>query len=178
MSQTVKVTKIGKSGKGKPIVYFDNRHGQTDGYLVNSKCYTPQEGMTIEADTASSSFEGKTFWWLNGWKEVKSATASGPSQDTGNGRSAPESPQAQPQKGWDIQSGDLSRYASNIVASAITAGLIKSPTDIYAWANAAYKSAEGLRRGDMWQEPQTGPDPSTHAGDPDDPGFEDSQIPF
>lgn len=172
---TVRVTRIGRSQKGKPIVYFDNKHGQTDGYLVSEKCQVPPDQSTIEAKTSSWDYQGKTFWGLNDWSFTKGQAipVSPPERST---------PTQAPSGGWDIQSGDLSRYASNIVASAITAGLIKSPTEINLWARAAYLTGQNLRQGyvDVYQP--SGPDPSTHADDPGreegDPGFDDSVVPF
>jgi hypothetical protein len=157
---TMTVTKIDSSQNGKPRIYADNRHDWKDAYYVKQGLYMPAVGQVIEADTSSQEFRpGRVTWFLNQWKAVNSPSAAvGAAQRACNGTpgpsslpnspmpgSQPISPPAQPLKGWDIQSGDLSRYASNIVASAITAGLIKEPQDVMRWASAAYASAEGLR---------------------------------
>ena len=150
----------------KPIAYFDNRHGNTDGYLLGAKCPTPPEGATIEADTKSWEYQGKTYWGLESWKLVESSPQArnfAPPQGSVNGQCAPQSP---PARGWDIQSGDLSRYASNIVASAITTGLIKDPEDILGWAAVAYVSGQRLRDGSYPAVTDFGarPDPSEDQG--------------
>ena len=170
----VRVTKIGKSRSGKPIAYFDNRHGQTDGYLLGAKCPTPQEGMTIEADTKSWVYQGKTYWGLESWKLVEASPQSRnylPHPDRGNGQSPPtEAP-----VGWDIQSGDLSRFVSNVVGSAIAAALIKEPVDLHRWVKSAYEAAESLRNGYQ----NDAPDPSErHDRDDGDPGFDGRGVPF
>lgn len=175
MANVVKVTKIGKARSGKPIVYFDHKHGQTDGFLVSQTCKVPAEGMTIEADTKSWDYRGETYWGLNDWKQVRDQSPQ--AFNSNNGQTPLVDAPAKALAGWDIQSGDLSRYASNIVASAITAGLIKQPSDIAVWSKAAYRAGEALKAGDM-----QGPDPSTHSGDPGredgDPGFDGRDTPF
>jgi hypothetical protein len=208
----VKVTKIGRAKSGKYIAYFDNRHGQTDCYLVSDKIAVPPEGVTIEADTNSWDFRGTTFWGLNSWKEVKGQAApqQSPASSGNANQNAAQQPLPQngssgngalnrltdgiaknpslpfinvPAKlaGWDIQSGDLSRYASNIVASAITAGLIKEPAQVVSWAAAAYTSGNSLREGLFVRSIPAGigaPDPNENQGqDMDDPDFDD-KIPF
>lgn len=168
----VRVTKIGKSSKGRPIAYFDGRHGQTDGFLVGNKCTAPQEGMLIEPDTSSSENQGKTYWWLNDWKPIKDS----PAQAVGAaGRSAVVDAPKEALKGWDVLPGDLSRFVSNVIGSAITAGLIKEPSDIRVWSRSAYRAAQSMREGFTEEE---GPDPSTHAGEPDRDDFDDRSIPF
>lgn len=168
----VKVTKTDKSQNGKDRVYLDGRHDWKDAFYVKAGQRIPTVGAMIEADTSSTTFPGKkeATWFLNSYKAVNMG---GATPVAGNGTSPPSEPPAQLQKGWDIQSGDLSRYASNIVASAITAGLVKVPGDINAWARAAYLSGQNLRQGYAeWSA--NGPDPSTHAGDP---GFGDDDLP-
>lgn len=173
-----KVTKVGKANSGKPIVYVDGKEGRTDGFLVPDKCTVPAQGMTIDAATKSWDYRGVTYWGLDGWTEIKlgGGGLSRESPTAGAALPAVDAP-AKALAGWDIASGDLSRYASNIVASAITAGLIKEPSDIAVWSKAAYRAGEALKAGDM-----QGPDPSTHAGDPGredgDPGFDGRDVPF
>jgi hypothetical protein len=70
--------------------------------------------------------------------------------------------------GWpDVPTGDLSRFVSNIVGQAITAGLIKAPTDIAPWVAAAYRGAEDMRSGKV--KDFDSPIPK-FVSDPDDPG--------
>ncbi len=172
----VKVTKVGKAASGKPIAYFDGKEGRTDGFLVSDKCHVPVVGMTIDADTKSWEYRGATYWGLNGWRQVTAPNY--PSANEVMNRAVdtiaqnPSKPFAQ--TGWDIQSGDLSRYASNIVASAITAGLIKTPSEIAGWAKAAYMSGNALKSGYAFQDL---PDPNEDQ-DRDPDGFDDKSIPF
>lgn len=154
----VTVTKIGKARSGKPIAYFDQKHGQTDGFLVSDKCNVPIEGMVIDADTASSNFKGSTFWWLNGYKVLQASPQSQgftPPQGTGNGQSAPVAP---PAKGWSIENGDLSRFVSNLVGQAISGGLIKTPAQVMEWTLAGYDAGNALRTGTFKFVPR--PDPN------------------
>jgi hypothetical protein len=178
VSQVVKVTKIGKSGKGKPIAYFDNRHGQTDGFLVSDKCAIPPEGATIDANTASWQYRDITYWGLNSWKLVEASPQSrnfAPPPDRGNGQSAPVAAPMQPQRGWGVAPMNLCAFVSNIVANAIHAGLIKEPVDIHRWTKSAYGAAESLRNGFAHQEADR-PDPSEDHGREDE--FDDEHLPF
>jgi len=68
-----------------------------------------------------------------------------------------------------------------VLATAITAGLIKYPGDLGAWSNAAQKALHRLRDGKFEAEDvvngsytEQGPDPTEDQGHPD---FEDD-IPF
>lgn len=132
---TVKVTKSDKTQKGKPYVCFDGKNTWQDFYYLGRDVERPEVGLTIEANTSSKTFDdGKTIWFLNGWKEVKQEAPKG------NGRIASQS-------GWNIEPGDLSRLASNLVATAIEKGLIENPEDIYPWIAAAYRAGNQLRTG-------------------------------
>jgi len=171
----VTVTKHDQSQNKKDRVYFDNKHNWQDAFYVKQGLYLPPVGMTIDADTSSSEFRGQTYWYLNGFKEVKGAPVSAPPTSRGNGQSAPQSPPMQPGRGWnDVPTGDLSRFVSNVVGSAIAAGLIKDPKEVYRWVEAGYEAGQAMRTGQFHEE---GPDPATHAGTPDR-DFTDSEIPF
>ena len=139
---TYTVTKTDVSSKGKPRVYFDNRHAWQDAYYVSPNIQSPEVGMTIEADTASQTFAGAkgATWFLNGWK---------PKDVSGLAPSVVQEyrEKIKPSKGWAIEPGDLSRFASNVVGSAIAANLIKTPTDLHPWIATAYSALQGLREG-------------------------------
>ena len=181
---TVTVTKVGKSRSNKDVVYFDNKHDFQDAYYIGNKCPSiPQVGQLIEPSASSSEFRGNTYWYLNSWKGVGTSPARPVDTPQGSDQSAPR----EPLKGWDIQSGDLSRYVSNVVGSAIAAGLIKTPLQLLEWSGVAYVSAESLRNGtaNAMGISTVRPDPNTHAGDPASDlqgaldSFEgDNKIPF
>jgi hypothetical protein len=130
----VTVTKADTSKGGAPRVYFDNKHDWKDAYYVGKKIEAPAVGLTIEANTSSRDYQGKTYWYLNSWNAPnppKNFTAASPPKP----------------KGWDIDYGDLSRLVSNIIGSAIEAKLINDPDEIGIWVAAAYRAGETLRSG-------------------------------
>jgi hypothetical protein len=94
-------------------------------------------------------------YFLNAWKPAPAANGaaqqlaanSAAQQPAISPAASPAATIAKPPAGWDIPTGDLSRFASNIVGQAITAGLIKKPGDVAGWTAAAYRSAECLRSG-------------------------------
>jgi len=81
-----------------------------------------QSGMTIEADIEESEYNGKTNFWIKAWK--------------------PTEAQADTQQPTGTNGVNWMPFASNTVAHAITAGLIKSPDEIKAWVFAAKEAAE------------------------------------
>lgn len=81
-----------------------------------------QAGMTIEADTEESEYQGKTNVWIKAWQKVQ--------EDT---------PQTTGTNGVNL---NWLPFASNAVAHAITAGLIKGPGDIKAWVHAVKEAVE------------------------------------
>lgn len=133
------VTKSDRTQKGKPRVYFDNKHGWADAFYLGNQVPLPDMGAVIEAQTASKTFEdGKTIWFLNSWKTALHASA------------APQLPPPVVNPGsWAIDYGDCSRFVSNVLGSAIGGGLIKTPQDIHPWVSASYKALEGLRKGKL-----------------------------
>lgn len=88
-------------------------------------------GMTIEAEVEDGQF-GK---WINAYKKV------------GNGSAAP---QAGPGAGHSTAANPAGAapvwlpFASNTVAHAINAGIIKEPADVKAWAAAAKQAFQEL----------------------------------
>lgn len=85
-----------------------------------------QVGMTIDAETKDSQFNGKTNTWIEKWKATAATTT--PPGTNAQGAAA------------------YMPFVSNTVAHAISAGLIQNPSQITAWANAAYVAA--VRLGD------------------------------
>lgn len=80
-----------------------------------------QAGMTIDAETKVSEYQGKQNTWIEKWKQTTAATPSPQAGTNGNAAYMP--------------------FVSNTVAHAISAGLITTPDQIAAWANAAYVAA-------------------------------------
>lgn len=140
MPNIVTVTNIDQSKSGKTRVFFDGRNDWQAAVYLGQKCNgCPPKGARIEADTSSKTFEdGKTVWFLNRWKAIPASQQP---------ILAPQMANQKPPAGWDIQSGDLSRFASNVVGQAITAGLITTPSQVAPWTAAAYRAAEDLRSG-------------------------------
>src|SRR5687767_5157285 len=76
-----------------------------------------QQGMTIEATTEDSAYNGKTYTWIQSWSPVAGAPTPAPAaaaKPNGSSGSVGGSPVWLP-------------MASNAVAHAIAAGLIKDP---------------------------------------------------
>lgn len=134
------VTKADTSKGGAPRVYFDGKHDWKDAFYVSKKITAPEVGAVIDANTASNDYQGKTYWYLNGWKLAQGAQ---------NGAPTPNATLGKPStfKGWNIDAGDLSRFVSNVVGSAIAAQFITDPEQIGPWVAAAYRAGEQLRNG-------------------------------
>lgn len=81
-------------------------------------------GMTIEAETEDSEYQGKTLVWIKKYKKANGSAASAPSGSAGN---LPYMP-----------------FVSNTVAHAIAAGCIKNPSEVAAWAKAAIEAVRDL----------------------------------
>ena len=169
MTNIVTVTYQDKSKSGKDRVYFDGKNNWQEAFYVGQKCNgVPPMGATIDADTSSKDFNGHTTWFLNRWKPVNQSA---------NPQSSASAP---PQKfiaGWDIPTGDLSRFVSNVIGSAIAAGLIKLPTDIAAWVAASYDAGNALKSGKV--EHFNDPVPKFVEPDPtEEQGFDDDSDPI
>lgn len=177
----VTVTKADKSKNGKDRVFFDNRHNWQDAYYVSAKCAVPAVGQVIEPETSSKDFnnDGKLTWFLNAYKpagSVNANTAAVLSAELGKKVEIKD-------KGWDIPTGDLSRFVSNVLGSAIAANRIEFPSEMAPWIAAAYRALEGLRAGKPLETDELllplAPDSTEDQGyDPEDPGFEEDPIPF
>lgn len=84
-------------------------------------------GMTIEAETEESEYNGKTYVWVKKWKPVQAVAA------------AIQTPQA----GTNVTPWWMP-FVSNVTAHAIQAGIIQTPSQIEAWAVAARNAAHKL----------------------------------
>lgn len=133
------VTKHGTTKSGKAVVYFDNKHNYTDMIFLGDT-EAPPVGSLIDADTASSRRDGKTFWFLNGWGLAPNSQPA--PQGTWKPQTTvplnatapmPEAPKPAP-AGY---SEPERMFVSNIVAAAVTAGHAKDPIDLIAWASGA-----------------------------------------
>jgi hypothetical protein len=87
-------------------------------------------GMTIDAETEASEYNGKTNTWIKKYKAVNGSAAPHPAQ--------PPAAQSTNTDRWYMP------FVSNTVAHAINAGIIKEPTDIKIWAAAAKQAAQEL----------------------------------
>jgi hypothetical protein len=106
-----------KSGKSLLVKCGSNTYfAKTDSGL--------SAGMTIEAETKDSEYQGKTLTWIERWKDAPASAQKAPSAPAMNA-GAP----------WYLP------FVSNTVAHAIAAGLIKEPHDILPWAHGAKAAA-------------------------------------
>lgn len=106
------VQEFARSKKGAPQVKIDGKY-----YFVG-KCNIDGLSVGDRIEFESNVFGDRgTLYGLQTWK------LTGPPVPKGNG-------QAPASAGVD---GDQLRYASNVVANAIQAGLIKEPRDITRW---------------------------------------------
>jgi hypothetical protein len=152
----VTVTKADVSTKGKPRVYFDNKHNWQDAVYIGNSCgAAPVVGQVIDADTSSQRFQNarSDTWFLNRWTAAtQPPSQQGPFLTDKNGHLIvhTETMVNKLKQGWpDLPTGDMLRWVSNVVGSAIAANLIKTPSDIAQWVGASYRAAESLRSGDV-----------------------------
>lgn len=82
-------------------------------------------GMTIDAETKDSDYNGKTYTWVEKWKPVAAPQTSGNASGQVSGTA------------W-------LPFASNTVAHAINAGLITTPEQVKVWAASAKQAFEEL----------------------------------
>ena len=89
-------------------------------------------GMTIEAELKESFFNGKTNIWIEKYKAVNGSAApqAGASPERSQGPLVDRERPAVAAPPW-------LPFASNTVAHAINAGIIKEPADVKQWAAAA-----------------------------------------
>lgn len=113
------VQEFARSKKGAPQVKIGGKY-----YFVGKANI---DGLNVgdEIEFESNVFGDRgTLYGLQSWRPSKVAPKQ---QSNGNGHAAPA-------PAFD---GDMLRYASNVVANAIQAGLIKGPRDITPWFWAA-----------------------------------------
>jgi len=170
---TYTVSKVEKSKTGKDRVYLNGATSWKDAYYVGNRCNgVPPVGATIEIDSSSKRFDGASqdTWFISSWR-----LAVAPSQKTVVVGQVIPTPY-----GWSIDAGDLTRFASNLIANAITAGIIKEPAQILPWAKSAYEAGEALKKGKFEAVDVVNgsfapdPDPNEDQGHPE---FDDD-IPF
>jgi hypothetical protein len=199
----VTVTHADQSKAGKQRIYVGGKNNWQDAIYVGQRCASvPPVGATIDANMSSKTFpDGRQMWFLNSWAPVNGSqpqqvqqNSSGqggdprayPGQPGNPSQPNPNFPQAPIAKpaGWDIPTGDLSRFVSNVIGSAIAANLIKTPSDISMWVGASYRAAESLRSGDVPEFDSdvprfVEPDPAERQGfEEGDPGFDPNTDPF
>lgn len=139
--ETFTVSKIDKTKTGKDRVYLNGATSWQDAYYVGNRCNgVPPVGATIEIDSSSKRFDGASqdTWFINSWRL---AIPAAPQKTVVMGQVIPT------HEGWTIDAGDLTRFASNLIANAITAGIIKEPAQILPWAKCAYEAGEALKKG-------------------------------
>lgn len=93
------------------------------------------QGMTIEAETKASEYNGKTNIWIEKWRRIGNGAAAAPAQQT----ASPEAPAS----GINMA---FMPFVSNVVAHAIQAGHVQAPGDIQKWAQSAYSTALSLEK--------------------------------
>lgn len=110
------VAEVKPTKSGKSVVV---KAGGKDYFAKTDQGITA--GITIEAETKDSDYNGKTLVWIEKWHPVtQPAPAPAQSSNSANCLSAPWLP-----------------FASNTVAHAIQAGIITAPNQIEAWTRAA-----------------------------------------
>ncbi|HEU4344784.1 MAG TPA: hypothetical protein VFU31_24815 [Candidatus Binatia bacterium] len=101
--------------------------GKSLGVKANGKDYLAkldsgiQAGMTIDAETETTDYNGKTYTWIGKYRAVEAAKGNG-AAPTGGLAWLP--------------------MASNLTAHAITAGLVKDPADVKLWIAATKQAFE------------------------------------
>lgn len=68
-----------------------------------------------------------------------------------------EIPERSGKGNWKSQPYHPETFVSNVVASAIQAGLIKQPSDVDMWASQAFSTIKGLQGDSQQNAPQNGP---------------------
>lgn len=114
MQLTIESVKPTKSGKSLGVKASGKEYlAKTDSGLT--------VGMVIEAETETSEYQGKSYTWINKYKPVAA-----PQTSHSNGGAPVWLP-----------------MASNVVAHALNAGVIKEPTEVKAWVLAVRDAVEG-----------------------------------
>ena len=125
----------------KADTWFLNRYSVVQGPITAGAASGPAQRIETPAGVA---------WGSN--LQAGSTPAPGGAQGdaTGSSTGALTFASAPTIKGWsDLPTGDMLRWVSNVVGSAIAAQLIRTPSDIAQWVGASYRAAESLRSGDV-----------------------------
>ena len=118
------VNELGRSQNGKPKAKIDGKW-----YFVGRCNPDLPVGQRIEYEGAPfTTPNGKQLLGLNSWKAAPAS----------NGHAPPSG----------VSDDAEMRFVSNCVGSAITAGTLKEPKDIKAWALAAQKALKALKNPD------------------------------
>ena len=153
----VTVSRHGQTKSGKSVVFFNNKHDYTDMYFLNDGVQAPPIGATIDANTVNSR-DGR-FWSLKGWGLVPGSQV--PQQAYAPGTQATpvphpamtpaQAPAPTPDApvGLPMEPGDALRFISNMVGSAVSSGVCKTPADMGPWAVHALKIIRRLRDGTL-----------------------------
>ena len=90
-------------------------------------------GQTLDAEVAKSDYNGTEMWWINAFTKVRQDAVQTPAQSATEGQkiysASPIAPMWLP-------------FASNSVAHAIQAGLIKTPSELNMWVLGARHAVE------------------------------------
>jgi hypothetical protein len=126
MTTTIRIDRaeLTKSGKSYKIL-----GGGKTYYAKPEQALQDMVGQTIDAEVKMSEYNGTEMWWINAYTKVRQDAAP---QDAG----APKIYSASPIAPMWLP------MASNIVAHAIAAGLIKEPPDIRTWVFAVKGAVE------------------------------------
>lgn len=123
MLLTVESVKPTRSGKSVVVTA-----GGKDYFALPAQGITA--GMTIDAETKNSEYQGKTLVWIDKYSEAAPPKVNGSTSTSGHA--------------W-------LPMASNLTAHAISAGLIKEPSEVKMWIAAtkqAFEEVSGDTRSD------------------------------
>jgi hypothetical protein len=120
----------------------DGSSGKTLRVQVNNQWFSSKDfgmrgaiGQVITFTPSSSEFRGKTYYWINDY--TQGTTGASPANGQG---------QAKPAANTDNLA--YLPMTSNLVAHAIAAGKIETPSEIRSWAQAAFEAARSLIEGE------------------------------
>ena len=138
---TISILNVKRAPSGKSLIV--EVAGRKEGYFAKLDSGL-EAGMTVEAETKASEWKGKTSWWIEKWKNASTPQS---------GMTPPSSQPPIPAKTVEVQEQFTSTginmaflpFVSNCCAHAIAAGKIERPTEIQAWAQAAYSAALSLK---------------------------------
>lgn len=136
----VERAEVSQSGKSIKVVVDGRR------YLSKSQALLNAVGKEIIFETSTSDFNGKTFTWIERFQFTDPTRTMGP---TTGGLQRPATPPSMAQnvtrspESYDqLGTRDLMPMTSNLVAHAISAGLVTQPEDLSKWARYAFHAAK------------------------------------